>query len=137
MRIIARSDRQLFDRLLRAEGLQIVGRCQTDPLEKTAPAESIVALASTMTERARTHHELTARQVAITELAETAGYLVGLSEGLNQAPGTEYDPLLMKLRFPRPEEEAEEEQEANGNGEEAEGEDGGAEEESPFPPPNA
>lgn len=98
--IIAKSDPTLFRQLLEERGLSIVGRQDRNPLHKTVQPETITALASTLDEDVDCDREL----LKLAELAHRHGYIVAFSEGLNQMPGTEVDPIISQLRHPTAEE---------------------------------
>lgn len=97
-RLFANSDPALFRQTLAEAGLAVVGRRNTNPLSKNVQPSSIMAMASTMTEDVNDHTELTAYQRALKTLAEGHGYVVALSEGLNQMPGTLPTPIRSLLR---------------------------------------
>ena len=125
LKIIANSDPYLFEHLVHAEGLRIVGIINNNPLDTEVQTESVLAIASTLTEDAHDQIEMTRRQYDLKRIAENLGYVIALEEGLDQHPGTEYDPMKGKLRHP-PEE--------NPQQPPAEGEEGAEETDGAVPP---
>lgn len=100
MEVVANGDPYLFEHMIQADGLEIVGVVNDDPLETRVQSESIDAIASMLTEDVYNPHELTPRQRALKNMAEARGYVVALQEGMDQQPGTEYDPIKGQLQHP-------------------------------------
>lgn len=98
--MLAKSDPALFKHLLRNEGLQIIGKRDTDPLNKDVQVESVLAIASTLTEDVYDQLELNPHQASLQRIAEDHGYMVAIEEGLDQHPGTEIDPIKGQLNHP-------------------------------------
>lgn len=133
LRLIANSDPRLFEHHLRQAGLTIVGRRDRDPLRSTMQAESVLAIASTLSEDVDDTLVMTPYQRQLRDLAEQAGYEVGLIEGLDQMPGSWTNPIRNVLRAQGGLKGGEEEKDPAGGDQTAEGAppppDGGA------PPP--
>jgi hypothetical protein len=108
LRIIGAADPSLFDRFLQVEHLHIIGCTDPSLLHKAVQEEIVTAIASTLTEDAYTHVELNPRQQRLKALAEDLGYIVTVVEGLEQHPGTEYDPIAIPLRHPHKDDEEQE-----------------------------
>ncbi len=102
---IAAADSTLFEHLVNQTGLQIVGARNDDPLESTVQSEAIEAMASTITESIYDRVQLSPQHKAVKQLAESLGYIVAVSEGLDQQPGTDYNPIKGQLRHPEEKEE--------------------------------
>ncbi len=98
LRLIATSDPSLFEHHLQQAGLTIVGRRDFDPLRGIIQAESVIAIASTLSEDVDDTMVLTSYQHQLRDLAEQAGYEVGLIEGLDQMPGSWPNPIRNALR---------------------------------------
>lgn len=98
LKLIAASDPNLFEHHLRKAGLTIVGWKDGDPLRRTLQNESVLSIATTMTEDVHDTLVMTTYQQQLQEIAEAAGYLVGFSEGLDQMPGTLPNPIRNVLR---------------------------------------
>ncbi len=139
LRMIANSDPNLFEHHLRQAGLTIVGRRDRDPLRNTFQAESVVAIASTIGEDIDETLVMTPYQLKLRNLAEQAGYEVGLVEGLNQMPGTWPDPIHNELRIKGGLKDEDEEEAPAGGDQTAEGAppppDGGEPPGGAAPPP--
>jgi hypothetical protein len=134
-RLFANSDQALFNHCLSEAGLAIVGKRGRDPLRKNVQPSTILAMASAMTEDIHDLVELTPHQRALRTIAEQAGYVVALAEGLNQMPGTLPTPIRSLLRAepePPPEQGGEE---GGGGGEDEEGGDMNVQMDQNAPPP--
>ncbi len=103
MAVIANGDPYLFEHMMEREGLVIVGRQSENPLDTLTQNESVISIASMLTEwGAHEHTEVTRRQQNLKELAESIGYIVAIEEGMDQQPGTDCDPIKSELRHPKP-----------------------------------
>lgn len=98
LKLIAASDPALFEHHLRQAGLTIVGTKDRDPLRRELQTESVLSIAACLTEDADDTLVLTPYQRKLRGLAEEAGYLVGLVEGLDQMAGSWPNPIRNALR---------------------------------------
>jgi len=103
--IIAVSDRPLFEHILKQNGLYIAGLQNIDPLESHIQPSLITSIASALVENINDHVELTPYQNNLKNIAEKAGYVVAIDEGLDQLPGTDCNPIATELRHPKEDEE--------------------------------
>lgn len=138
LKLIAASDPRLFEHHLRQAGLTIVGTKDRDPLRRGLQTESVLSIAAALTEDVDDTLEMTPYQRKLRDIAEQAGYLVGLVEGLDQMSGSWPNPIRNALRPQGGLEGGEKEEEAPAGGDQgAEGAppppDGGA----PPPPGGA
>lgn len=107
LRLIAVSDPGLFEHHLRQAGLTIVGRKDYDSLRRVTQDESVLSIATLLGEGVDDHLELTPLQKQLRDIADQAGYLVGLSEGLDQQPGAWPNPIRIALNASPEDEEPE------------------------------
>lgn len=106
LRLIVTSDPNLFEHHLNRAGLTIVGFVDRDPLRKQLQSESVYNIAAQLTDDIDIGVTMTRAQKQLQELAESAGYLVSLIEGLDQMPGTLPNPIKSMLNAGDEEEEA-------------------------------
>ena len=81
LRVLAISDKQVFAEAIKDFGLEVIGFKNNDPLNKKVQVESIVAMASAITEDADDNVDIPAEVIAAKRLAEDLGYIVRLVEG--------------------------------------------------------
>lgn len=115
---LSANDRELFEYLLENEGITVLGQYDPLSLDKCNSRQHINSIACYITDDINTNTDITPRQRKIINIAERCGYIVGLSEGLDQQPGIEVDPIKSALRRgnkPKPKENEEEEENAEPN----------------------
>jgi len=78
LKILAESDPAVFADAIETFGIKVVGVKDNDPLNKRIQQESIVAMASVITEDVNDDAEFTPLQKAIKAIAEENGYIVSL-----------------------------------------------------------
>lgn len=122
----AHSDPARFEAHLNRAGLVIVGRKDFDPLRRSIQQEAVGVIAGCMGEDVDDAPRMTPYQEVLAGIAESAGYLVTLDEGMNQMPGTWADPVIQALRHG----DDEGDEQPGGDGAGGEGEEG-------APPPDA
>lgn len=103
--LIARSDPRLFEHHLKQAGLTIVGEKNYDPLRNEMQAEAVHSIASGMTEDADDQLVMTPHQRKLRNLADDCGFLVGLTEGMDQMAGTWPNPIKVMMNTDEEEEE--------------------------------
>jgi hypothetical protein len=78
MEILAVSDRAVFESLMNHIGLRIEGRVNEDPLETRVQSESVVSIASEITEDANNFVRCNPRLQGFKQMAEDYGYVVSI-----------------------------------------------------------
>lgn len=104
--LIGHSDPHLFEHYLKQAGLTIVGIKDHDPLRKEMQVEAVYSIASGMTESVDDQLVMTPYQRKLRDLADDCGFLVGLTEGMDQMPGTWPNPIKAMMNADEEEEEA-------------------------------
>lgn len=105
LKLMASADSRLFEHHLNQAGLTIVGRKDNNPLRRSMQAESVLSIAASLTEDVDDTLVMTTYQRQLRNLAEQEGYFVGLSEGIDQMPGSWPNPIRNALRPGKEEEE--------------------------------
>lgn len=77
LEILAVSDEAVFENALNQVGLTIMGRTNTDPLQKETLAEQVGAIASEITEDRHDYVDVSRLTLEAKKLAEDYGYIIG------------------------------------------------------------
>ena len=91
LRILANSDPQLFANALKKYGLEITGVANSNPLNTRARQADIASIASELTEGIYDYRELNPAQQRARQIAEEAGYIIAITESLDDWDFSEYD----------------------------------------------
>jgi len=101
LRILANSDPYVFAEEIKKYGLQVVGLRNRDPLETRVQAESVSAIASTLTEDIDDPVGLHPATVQAMRIAEEFGYIVKVLEEMG-LPGEEMGGGAPPMAPPKP-----------------------------------
>lgn len=96
--LIVKSDLRLFEHHLKQAGMRLIGRKTRDPLLNSLTAEDIAGIASQLNYDIDDPVDYTSYQRQLIAIAERAGFVVGLNEGLDQMPGSWSNPVRNMLR---------------------------------------
>ncbi len=110
LRLFAAGDPLLFEYYLTQAGLSIVGHRHSNPLEYSIQTEAVLGIAASLNYDIHDYTALTPTQQTLQNLAEEFGYLVALTEGLDQQPGTLPNPIKRMLHGDKEDDEGEEEE---------------------------
>ena len=90
MRILAAGDPSVFAEAIQRYGLMVIGRKNTNPLDRIVQSESVSAIASTITEDVDDSVGLASQSVEAMRIAEEYGYIVKIIEEMDY-PGEDED----------------------------------------------
>jgi len=78
LNLLASQDPNVFAESIKAYGLEIVGRKETDPLKTIVQSESVASIASAITEDVNTNRDISDNTRRAKQIAERHGFIVKL-----------------------------------------------------------